>query len=166
MDISLTEGRGQVTLVQIPDDGIITNIQVNSGDIIAMTCNITLEDTKDNNDEMVVVWKKQNDTISVGDALTSFKYHERVNDIVYYSYILSPLSQALFLSIYYPRPPETFSVTRPPKGEVGLLQPPPWVFYINYPIPYVCNQCIAMSLLFLLIPKKYDTSSYDITMTS
>ncbi|XP_072048867.1 uncharacterized protein [Amphiura filiformis] len=78
MAISLTEGRGQVHLVQVPDGGIITNMQVISGDVIAMTCNITLEDTDENMGEMVVVWKKENDTISVGDALTSFKYNERV----------------------------------------------------------------------------------------
>ncbi len=78
MDISLTEGRGQVSLVQVPDNAIITNIRVTSGDVIAMTCNITLEETDEDTSEMVVVWKKENDTIAVGDALTSFKYNERV----------------------------------------------------------------------------------------
>ena len=35
--------------------------------------------------------------------------------------------------LFNPRPPESFSVTRHPK--VGLLQPPPWIFYMSRPIP-------------------------------
>ena len=64
-----------------------------------------------------------------------------------------------------PRPPEPFSVTRPQKG--GCCNPPGFSI-INILYHYVCYHyhCIAMCLLFPLIPKKYHPPSYDVTMTS
>ena len=66
---------------------------------------------------------------------------------------------------FNPRPPEPFSVTRPPRG---LVATPSGFSMMNVPYPYVCYQCIAMSLLFPLMPKqnKYHPSTYDVTMTS
>ena len=55
-----------------------------------------------------------------------------------------------------PRPPETFSVTRPPMCVcVGGGKCSRWIFYIIRSIHYVYYQCIVMGLLFPLIPKKY-----------
>ena len=61
-------------------------------------------------------------------------------------------------------PPETFSVTHPLKG--ACCNPLSGFSILNTLYPYVYYQCIAMGLLFPLIPKKYHLSSFDITMTS
>ena len=55
-----------------------------------------------------------------------------------------------------PRPPEVFFVTRPPKVAGGLLQPPPWIFYIDTErlIPlYLLPVYYSYGLLYPLIPK-------------
>ena len=55
-------------------------------------------------------------------------------------------------SYFNPRPPEPFSVTRPPKGG-GVVATPSGFSIINDPYPYVCYHCMAKSLFFPLIPK-------------
>ena len=77
ISISLTDGSGQETVTLSPEVGVLTDIRVTSGDNISMTCNVTLDDPMDAGDT-IVVWKKENATVSVGEALTSFRYNERV----------------------------------------------------------------------------------------
>ena len=65
--------------------------------------------------------------------------------------LLSTKSDMYYCNSFNPCPPEAFAVTPPPKG--GSCNPLPGFSIFKYLYPYVCYQCMAMGLIFPLIPK-------------